>query len=297
MHSLHVIAVAACIEVCVRDVIRTLVDSGSPYIDRIEKFKDLLRFDLELTKALSDRRISFGELVAHLLPISSVGQIASHLEALLSERSDLSLRDHLGKIRHFIDPSEEEFMGDGLVGQQSGPIGPFLVAHPDRLLADIDSIFRSRHIAAHEAHFTSVSKEQVEAQLQSARLFIDVMYESVTQLLRPGAPRSAFLASLYALQEAAKVTSKMSESLHDTLRIISSAGEQQFSLVGECLKAQEAYDSYMFTEIEFHQRLCRLGGNGIRHLDALLTIALSEKRDEFLRSRLEDVAFYSGLTG
>lgn len=83
--ALHVIGIVACIEVAVRDAIKRLIDHGPPFLDRVEGFKEHLRFDFALTKALSLRQITFGDLVAHSLPISSVEHIASHFEALFAE--------------------------------------------------------------------------------------------------------------------------------------------------------------------------------------------------------------------
>ncbi|MEQ7778527.1 hypothetical protein, partial [Xanthomonas sp. WHRI 8356] len=67
--ALHVMGIASCIEVGVREAIKRLVDSGSPFLDRSEIFKDHIRFDFALTRALSATQITFGDLVSHSLPV------------------------------------------------------------------------------------------------------------------------------------------------------------------------------------------------------------------------------------
>jgi hypothetical protein len=61
MRALHIMGIASCIEVSAREAIKRLVDSGDPYLERAESFKDHIRFDYLLTKALSTGKITFGE--------------------------------------------------------------------------------------------------------------------------------------------------------------------------------------------------------------------------------------------
>src|SRR5687767_7172774 len=51
--ALHVMGIVSCIEVGVREAIKRLVDSGGAYLERAELFKDHIRFDFSLTRALS----------------------------------------------------------------------------------------------------------------------------------------------------------------------------------------------------------------------------------------------------
>lgn len=104
--SLFNIGIAACIEISVRSTVRKLIDHGSPYIDRIEKFKNELRFDLDVIKALHDKQISFGDFVSHLLPINGVEHINSHLDTLL----DIKFRVALANVREFVEPPDEFFL-------------------------------------------------------------------------------------------------------------------------------------------------------------------------------------------
>ena len=60
VNSLFVIGLAACLEVATRDAIRKLIDHGSPFIDRISQFKDVVRLDVDVGRALRDRKNSTG---------------------------------------------------------------------------------------------------------------------------------------------------------------------------------------------------------------------------------------------
>jgi hypothetical protein len=104
---LFLVGIITCIELATRNAIQRLVDKGTPFIERIDKFKDFLKIDLNVTKALHDRKVSFGELLSHLLPINNVENVISHLGVLL----DASFSETLKNLRHFQEPDRRSLKG------------------------------------------------------------------------------------------------------------------------------------------------------------------------------------------
>ncbi len=47
--SLFLVGIITCIELATRNAIQRLVDKGTPFIERIDKFKDFLKIDLNVT--------------------------------------------------------------------------------------------------------------------------------------------------------------------------------------------------------------------------------------------------------
>ncbi|MGE6608817.1 hypothetical protein ACQKE4_20295 [Halomonas sp. NPDC076908] len=169
--SLLVMGVASCIEVGVREAIKRLVDSGEPFLGRAEKFKEYIKFDFLLTKELSLGNITFGDLISHSLPVSSLNHIASHFESLFMENSKMKFAEILSKVRVFMEPDDEDLFNKGHSPGKELP--PFLLNNARDLLKDIALIFEIRHLVAHEANFKVVSYEELEKLLKSARSFLN----------------------------------------------------------------------------------------------------------------------------
>jgi hypothetical protein len=250
MNSLCVIGIAACIEACVRDVIKHLVDYGEPYLSRISRFKDLLRFDLELTKALSTSEITFGELVAHLLPISKVSDIASHLEMILNdEEREASFKTRLSNLRE-IGASVVNSVRES-DSPENSVLGRRIVDDADHLMAEISELFKLRHIAAHEADFSKVTGEQVISFLSCAKSFMRATFEMAKQELDPEVALSSFGSSFYAIRKSNETLHDLFEEKNKTLREIAAGGEDGFSAIGLFFRAESAFNDYLVSEIAF----------------------------------------------
>ncbi len=289
--ALYNVGIAACIEVAVRSTIRKLIDHGSPYIDRIEKFKNELRFELDIIKALHDKKISFGDFVSHLLPINGIEHINSHLDTLL----DKKLRIALANVREFVEPPDEyflwgneEFCNDAdlyLEYQKSKNESPLIIEDIDRLMNDINGLYKDRHITAHEANFESLTLEGFRNYLKSAECFIKALYEYVEQTLNPDAPRFPFGASILSLQASGEVFSSM-ENAYEKLKdyLINRPLEYNKGELEKLIAAQKAFENYFEKEEEFQLALYGNGlANSLRFLDARIGMTLNKPRAELLK--------------
>lgn len=278
--SLHLVGIVSCLEVAVRDAIRRLVDFGTPYVERIDKFKDLLRIDLNIAKALQDKKISFGDLISHLLQINNIEQIISHLDTLL----DKSFKDELANIKEFREPSDSVLFGDeenatdSFENEDEEP--HLLVPDVNILIASLAKLFPLRHIAAHEADFGMVLEEELEDFFNSSEIFINALEEIVEQTLYPNKPRFAFGASVIAAQEAGKVYAEMEKTYEKLLALVSEDGDEvRQSAIDELKAAQEAFQKYLEAETEFEETLISPGsGNTLREIDSHIMKSLCQHR-------------------
>ncbi len=293
--SLYNIGIAACIEIAVRSTVRRLIDYGSPYVDRIEKFKTELRFDLDVIKALHDKRISFGDFVSHLLPITGVEHINSHLDILFGTK----LRTSLANVREFVEPpdefflcGEEEFTNGNdvyLEYEKNRNESPLIVADVDLLMNDINKLYGARHFTAHEANFDSITLDEFRIFLNSGECFIRALDELVAQTLNPYAPRFPFGASLLALEESGKVYGAMEDSLEKLQQFFKEkSSEYKDEELKKLVTSQEAFKDYCEKEEEFQFSVY---GNGLasnmRFLQARVGIALYKPRYEMLKEVLQ----------
>jgi len=283
--SLHVIAIASCIEAFCKSCLKILIDEdGTPYLERAKGFKDIA-FDFELTRALSNKEITFGDLVSHSISISGIDQIIKNFDTLLNgDKNYKGLKDCISKTREFIEPPEESVMA----GVQTKPeFGELLVAKPDKLLSDINEIFSARHIAAHEANFKLVQKEQLLEWFESAMLFMSTTFEIIEQRIRPGISRSAFGSSVQALINAESIGSQIPTLMQELITTWEANWDiDQNTSKAITLKAEEAtsaYSNYIQKELEIQNlRVGFITGNGYRHLEAKTRKLLYEARISYI---------------
>lgn len=292
-NSLHVVAIASCIEAFSRSCLKVLIDEEhAPYSERVKKFKEL-NFDFELTKALSKKEISFGDLVSQSVSISSAEQIIKHFD-IIFEGDDgyKNFKTSLALVKEFIEPSEDEIMG----GDQNYKIeyGERLVGNADNLICHLQEIFSARHIAAHEANFNLVSTDQLKTWFESAIIFTNATYEIIEQTLRPGASREAFGSSIQALMSTGRLRRTAEELRQDIAKrwivewdLDESATEEMWKAIKE---SDDAFDLYLDKEESLHlQVLGLITGNGRRHVEARINRLMLESKINYLTKTLQDI--------
>jgi hypothetical protein len=118
----------ACLQGYTRRVIRDLIDSGDPYRLRAQRLEDL-KVDLRTLIGFGTARITSGEVIAHLLPASSMQDVRRHLDTLLDQR--------------FLTAWRAVELPTFTLGQ-----------HADEIFAALDEMFSKRHIYCHEIAIT-----------------------------------------------------------------------------------------------------------------------------------------------
>ena len=289
--ALLLMGIASCIEVTARAAIKRLIDFGNPYLERAESFKDNIKFDFALTKALSLREITFGDLISHSLPVSRVDHISSHFEALF-KGDRLNFKDALSQVRVFIEPDEDELFGNGKRGATQSK-APFLISDVDAVMKDIGLIFEIRHLVAHEANFKAVSFDELSGFFISARLFVDALFEMVEQTLNPGASRNGYGQSIQYLYKASDIWNSANAVQNRIWEQVNVAGSEFKGL-------KELFEKTVKTFAEYHEaeqafRLAShemLTGNGMRDMESHVSMQLWQHRLDYLKIVEEDTKFF-----
>jgi len=162
------VAMIACVETYTRLQVQELIDAGPPFSDRIDAF-DNVRLEMTSMKAIHGRRITLGELIAHLIPVSSLADVKRALGTLLG--TDLI---ELAKVT--LAGSHDERVRTRDIGE---------------LIQGAEWAFRLRHMYAHEFPATgSINRELIEQSARSTTIFLRLVDETVRSIRFPGAART-----------------------------------------------------------------------------------------------------------
>ncbi len=293
--SLYLVGIASCIEVAVRDTICQLIDYGQPYIDRVpDLLKNDIRFNLDIVRALTDRKITFGDFVSHLVSINGVESINDCLNTLLG----CKLRVALANVCEFVEPPESFWLGteeedesvtEKRLGETAFP-PRVLVPDVEGLMASIAELFKARHIAAHEADFGAVTLADLHKYFDSAQLFANALGEYVDQTLNPNSSRTAFGSSVLAAIKSGEIYTSMENAFEELESLIRSDYSDNSTQAIEALaQAQNTFLQYLEAEQGFFVALYSpTSGNSIRHIEAQVQHTLAKQRKERLREIIDE---------
>ncbi len=128
------IRLVTAIEVFIRECVANLVDFGEPYTTRVKSISKNFKFDFELTKSIVEKRVSFGELISHIIAVNSI----SDIDALLSDLTNSNLVELLSGVT---DRWNVEVLRD--------PPEP-IIDDVDAIKATLQRLFEVRHVLVHE---------------------------------------------------------------------------------------------------------------------------------------------------
>jgi len=280
--SLQLVGIVACIEVACRDALSKLIDSGTPYVERVsELLKGEIRFTVEVIRAFEDKKISLGEFVTHLLPISNLAQINGYFDTLLGG----SFRDTLSSIRGY--PPHERATRRDLEGENELPL---LVPDVDLMMVTLARAFAARHVVAHEAVFDSVSEQELREFLALAIVF-DTAFEYIRQSTDASTLWPVVADSAAAVTDATRTQDDM-HSTYDRLFEILGDGyvESARPDTAELLAtAQVSFERYADDEVAFQLAFrSPISGHAMRNVEACVTKRLAASRRETLVEALND---------
>ena len=130
------IGTVACIEGFFRSVVKECIDAGGQFANNARHLSQIraLRADLDILDAVHGRRISIGELFAHLVSINRLAQI----DAIMSTIIGTSFFELLTSVHSRWDVEVK--------GEPEKPI----IVEPGVVLKHVEEMFRLRHIYTHE---------------------------------------------------------------------------------------------------------------------------------------------------
>ena len=288
-YSLFLVGIVTCLELATRKAIQSLVDEGSPYIERIDKFKDFLKLDLNVTKALHDKKVTFGELVSHLVPVNNVENIISHLGVLL----DFSFTEKLRTLTYPGEPDLSDYINEEDIDSESSDSEEVSQKSPElfvddvnKLISEIAQIFTKRHIIVHEADFEIVSTaKELESYFDSAGIFINAIDELIEQTINPRNLRHTMHLAVVESFEADKKFEEMEQLLYELTELTSTDESAFFNSSKEALEqSQKKFLSFLESEIDLEASVYTPGtGYFWSYVTSLIKKELCSQRTERLK--------------
>jgi len=168
------IRLVTILEVFTRNWVAEIIDSGEPYTSRAaEIVKGSLKIDFALAQALVGKQVTFGELVAHDIPVNGIGDI----ERVFSQLLDEPLFAHLDGV---VDRWEMAMGGE--------PAGP-IMSDPHWTRSKLARLFEDRHIIVHELpDDRSFAMDVVADYFRATSAFLDAAGQAFSTLLHGDYP-------------------------------------------------------------------------------------------------------------
>lgn len=224
------VGLVACIESYFRAVIKQLIDSGDPFLQRASKF-DRMPFDFRVVTAIHGRTITLGSLIAHLLPCSNKNDINSSMSVLLDT-------DFLSNVREV----REHWPWKPAKTASAEPV----VSDPAAVFSDLDRVFELRHIVCHEfASSVEVSLGEAERFIASVDTFLSAANFLVLKQLFKDLPDTQQERKAY-FEKRFKV---IADDLRGTIESAKIAFEGERLI--KFLALQELWEKYRDEDAEF----------------------------------------------
>lgn len=260
-----VIRLVTLLEVFMRSRLAELIDSGAPYLERAQSLigGSGLKIDFPLAAAISGKKISLGELVAHSIPCSSLGDFVNSFSKLFDH-------DLFDRIREIHDRVAVE-----LHGATRRPI----IENVDALREILVRLFECRHILVHELPDAAPYKpSDVDSFVAMTDQLLGATSGYVDWLLHGDYPLTQSDMNAEAGEAAAAADKELGELVQ---RVREETKREDFD------KAQGAWEAYRAAEADF--RTDWESGGSIRPL--LYAAAM----EELTRERIRELeAFLAG---
>ncbi|AXI02643.1 lysozyme inhibitor LprI family protein [Aquirhabdus parva] len=199
------VALIATVEGYFRLVIKDIVDHGEPYFSNAERLASTVKLDFSIFKAMHGKSITFGELIAHVIPLSRIENLDTTLTCLIGEK-------FLTKLSSVTNRWDHEVLGK--------PNTPMIV-NSDQIFADVSRTFELRHIVCHElASAYEIKYDEVSRCFESCVQFLRATDELISNLLYPDAALTQVdmnIAAYKALEESRNELSELIKKLYSRL--------------------------------------------------------------------------------
>lgn len=223
------IRLVTLIEVYMRNRSAELIDSGSPYLERAQSLVGTtgLKIDFPLAAAISGKKISLGQLVAHTIPCNSFGDFVNCFSKLFDA-------DLFNCIRDIHDRVAVE-----LLGEAKSPI----IGDVPSLCSVMVRLFESRHILVHELpDQTPIGEGDIDRYIEMTHQILRATDGHVDWLLHGDYPLTQTDMNIEAGESAAEVDRQLALLVD---RIREGGRDEEFE------KAQSAWEAYREAEADF----------------------------------------------
>lgn len=263
------IGVVACTEGFFRAAFRQVVDADQEFFERATRYSVVrdLKLDLNLLQAVHGRKITVGELIAHVVPTNSLEQIDSFMTALMGGKSFLNAT---GTVHSRVNVE--------IYGQPMESI----LSNPAQVFSDTQKLFELRHIFVHELaeDYPVPLRSELAVLLESAVAFLNASAEVVGNLLQPDAPLTQLGMNQAASDALARTEEEVAAIQQDLVSLGFSATEMRdYAATWEVLKRRHSEFAASGHE----------GGSIYPLIYATAAQEIAEMHRDVLKRQLEDI--------
>lgn len=227
-----VIRLVTALEVFTRDWVRELIDAGDPYLERAgDLVKGTLKIDFAVARSLVGQHVTFGDLVAHDIPLNNIGDFDRIFSTLLGAPV-------FDRMTGVVDRWEVEVL--------EKPAVPIL-RDPGGARALLKNLFETRHIHVHELpDDPELERKTVTAFSIAAMQVCDTLDQVLSTEVRGDYPLTQ-LAMNFQAGERARLADVRLQAL--LTRADPDGANQAFQA------AQEAWEIYRTLQAEYRSNI------------------------------------------
>jgi uncharacterized protein YecT (DUF1311 family) len=256
------IRIVTIIEVFIRELVRGIIDSGSPYIERAETLFKGIKLDFAFAISLHGRKVTIGDLIANSLSINNIDQITSIIETLIAK----PFRKNVSEI---CDRWQVEI--------ENKPKIP-IIEDIEEIYKILAKLFYVRHILTHEIPRSKLYElDDIDAFFKASTEFLRATEELVLFELHGNVPLTQAGMNQHAFDT---LTETMTE-LDSILEKVKSAADVNVFLLEE---AQTAWETFAMKEANFHA--------GVVEGGSMQPMIFASTKEELTRRRINELAWW-----
>jgi hypothetical protein len=171
------IKLVAIIESHFRSTVKLLIDHGDPFLKNIPKLNQPNdgKIPIHLLLSLNASEFTLGELIAHVLPSSKLGDMESALNILTE-------KDLFHELKNFLPET---------IFEHNKAIAEFYVSLEPLIKRDLIEVYRLRNIFCHELGATEDLKpEKIGLLVKSVSLYVNHLDNYIMTLVYPNNPET-----------------------------------------------------------------------------------------------------------
>lgn len=141
------VAAVSCLELYTKSVYASLIDYGSPFVEKLNKFK--LDFSIQVAIELKSNSLTLGDFASHQIPASNFENITGNLNKLL----DIDFIKEL-KCKHILESGQHyqfDIFDQGLSEEElDAKEKRWRADEANEFISGLKKIISSRHLICHE---------------------------------------------------------------------------------------------------------------------------------------------------
>ncbi len=271
------IAIVACIESFFRSAIKSLIDSGEPYLSNAKDLftKNQIKSDsyYDVLKALHGQSVSIGEVISQLPALSNLEKIDNCMNAIIGEK-------FLQSLVQVYDRSDVE------IGKK--PKVPIIQDAQDTF-KNVTKTFDFRHIFCHEMVLNNnINASDLESCFQHSALFLKASKEFVNNILYPNAPLTQKDMNISAFKEFKRETELLISLNNEAINLLSDKQVEKFK------SATVAWETFLKNSADI-EGLTYEGGSIAPMVRAMAAAELTRDRIKQVEKLIKELNYLSSL--